>query len=241
VSGGDLIFVGDAHLESDDPALGDFLDFLRRLPGEARRVVFLGDLFQLWLGRRDLEGPHHREVLAVLRSLRSHGVTVRYVEGNRDFHLGPAYAGDALDEAADGGIVERFAGRSLFAVHGDLANPHDLQYRTWRRVARSRLLWAAFGALPARRRAALAEAAERGMRTSNLRFKGAFPEAAVRAYAAPFLDQGHDAVVLGHFHVERDLTVPGPGGQRRILVLPEWRASRRHLRVTAAGDMCFEG
>ena len=41
------------------------------------------------------------------------------------------------------------------------------------------------------------------------------------------------------YPVERDLPA-GPPGNGRIFVLPEWKASRRHLRVTAGGEMRFE-
>ena len=50
---------------------------------------------------------------------------------------------------------------------------------------------------------------------------------------------GHDAVVLGHFHTERDLSVEAAGRTGRVLVLPEWRESRRHLRATSEGEIGF--
>lgn len=237
---GDLVFVGDVHLQRDDPDLDAFVAFLRRLGTSAERIVLAGDLFDLWLGRRDLELPHQTAVLDVLRALRRQGVVVRYLEGNRDFHVAGAYAGDAFDDAGDDGIVERFGGRSIFAIHGDLANPQDRQYRAWRRVARSRTAWAILNALPLRRRMRAAEAMERRMRGSNLGFKAVFPEAAVRAYAGSLLARGHDTVVLGHFHVERDLTAAPPSPAGRVLVLPEWKGSRRHLRVGRDGGIRFE-
>ena len=80
---------------------------------------------------------------------------------------------------------------------------------------------------------------ERRLRGANLDFKGAFPEAVVRAYAAPRIADGHDAVVLGHFHTERDLSVEAAGRTGRVLVLPEWRESRRHLRATSEGEIGF--
>jgi UDP-2,3-diacylglucosamine pyrophosphatase LpxH len=167
-------------------------------------------------------------------------MVVRYLEGNRDFRIRMGHEGDALDEATDRGIVERCGGTSVFAIHGDLANAADRRYRTWRRFARSRAAWGLFRLLPLRRRMAAAEALERGMRGSNLEFKRAFPESAVREYAAAILARGHDAVVLGHFHVERDLEAAPPSPPGRILVLPEWKGSRRHLRLESGGALRFE-
>ncbi len=238
-AGGDLVFVGDVHLDRDDPALGDFVGFLDGLAGTASRIVFAGDLFQLWLGARELEMPHQHTVLLALRRLRKRGVVIRYLEGNRDFHLGPEYAGDALDDSSDRGIVEIRGGRSLFAIHGDLANRQDRQYRAWRKIARSRAAWTIFRALPPGRRLKTATWLEERMRGSNPEFKRAFPEEAVRSYAADFLSRGHDAVVLGHFHVERDLVAFPPSPAGRIFVLPEWKGSRRHLRVGEDGRMRF--
>lgn len=238
---GDLVFIGDVHLSRDDSALGAFLALLDRLRLSARRIVLMGDLFDLWIGRPELEGPHHRAVCGSLRELRRAGVFVRYVEGNRDYHLAPAYLGSAVDEASDAGFVERVGELSLFAIHGDLANARDRRYRAWRRISRSRPLFALFNALPAATRGLLAERLERRLRQTNLQYKREFPEAEVRQYAARFLRDGHRAVVLGHFHVEKDLEAEPPSPAGRILVLPEWKGSRRVLRVTAGGQIGFVG
>jgi UDP-2,3-diacylglucosamine hydrolase len=236
---GDLVFIGDVHLDREDPCLAPFLGFLERVGGTCRRIVFLGDLFNLWIGRRELEQPHQTAVVSKLAELRRRGVVVRYLEGNRDYHIGPCYAGRAVDEATDRGIVEHFAGRRIVAIHGDLANPADRQYRLWRRISRARAAWAVFNLLPRTRRLRLAESLERRLRSSNLEFKRAFPEAAVRAYAASMLDPRDDALVLGHFHVEREIA-PGPDGPAgRVFVLPEWKSSRRFLRVRATGEIGF--
>jgi UDP-2,3-diacylglucosamine pyrophosphatase LpxH len=228
----DLVFIGDAHLESEGEDLDAFLSLLDRLGATASRVVLAGDLFNVWLGARDLERPHQRRVIEGLTALRRRGVVVRYLEGNRDYRIAGAYVGTALDDAPVSGLVERIGGRSIFAIHGDLANPADRQYRAWRRLSRSLPLWSAFQALPASVRLRAADRIETSMRSSNARFKAAFPEEVVRRYAETFLRQGHDAVVLGHFHVERAL-------EGKIFVLPEWKESRRHLRVAPHGEIEF--
>lgn len=238
MSAGELAFVGDVHLERGDAEIGPFCEFLERLSRRASRIVLMGDLFSLWIGQRELEQPHQRAVVETLAGLRRAGVVVRYVEGNRDYRIGPAYAGSAFDDVAAAGLVERQGGVSLFAIHGDLTNPGDRQYRSWRRLSRSRAFWLAFRALPARRRLSLAESLEARMRGTNVAFKRALPEAEIRRYARRWLDSGHDAVVLGHFHVERDLDLAGAG---RVLVLPDWKAGRRWLSVDAAGRIGFVG
>ena len=236
-SHGDLVFIGDVHLEQGDSELGAFLDFLGRVGRTSRRIVLMGDLFNLWIGRREMEQPHQTAVLEKLTELRADGVGVRYLEGNRDYRIAAAYAGRALDDSTENSLLERFGGRRLVAVHGDLANPHDLRYRAWRRFSRSAVVWRLFNLLPLARRLRFSRGLEARMRSTNPEFKGEFPEDVVRAYATSILGPQDDALVLGHFHVERELACAG--SKARILVLPEWKSSRRHLRVDCTGDIAY--
>jgi UDP-2,3-diacylglucosamine hydrolase len=234
-TGGDLVFVGDVHLERDDAELPRFLAMLERLARTASRVVMMGDLFNLWIGRPELEQPHQTLVLDKLAELRQGGLTVDYVEGNRDYWVGTDRLGRALDRSSRTGLVEQIGGLRLFAIHGDLANREDRRYRAWHWFSHTSLLRFAFHALPARTRLSLADSLERRLRATNTRYKRAFPEAQVRHYAARWLTAGFDGVVLGHFHAEYDLVC----GTGRVLVLPDWKSSRRCLRATARGELAF--
>ena len=90
--------------------------------------------------------------------------------------------------------------------------------------------------MPLSGRLRLAESVERSFRSTNPEFKSEFPEQIVRDYGASLIAAGEDAAVLGHFHTERDLDLQALG---RVLVLPEWKGSRRHLRVDSNGDIAF--
>jgi UDP-2,3-diacylglucosamine pyrophosphatase LpxH len=234
-----LAFIGDVHLDGGDPAVGEFSALLERLSLKGRRIVLMGDLFNLWVARPEFERPHHREIVDRLVSIRRRGTVVRYLEGNRDYRVGDGHAGSAFDDATDGGIEEAFGGVRAFAIHGDLANPSDLQYRAWRSISRSRAMWALFNLLPRGRRGRFAESLERRMRGTNLAYKRAFPEPEVRRYAATFVARGYDLVVLGHFHVEKSLEVEAGARRGRVCVLPEWKEHRRHLEIDRRGVVSF--
>ena len=242
-SRGELVFVGDVHLERDDPDLGAFLAFLERLGQSSSRIVLLGDLFNLWIGRPELEQPHQKAVLASgSPGCARRGIVVRYLEGNRDYRIGPCLCRARARGRRDGdrGIVGAFRRPvGSWAIHGDLANPDDRRYRRWHRLSRSRLVWVLFHLLPRARRMRLAERLEVRMRESNPAFKGRFPEAVVRDYAVRLLGSNDDALVLGHFHVEKDLALEAGAARRRVLVLPDWKRARRHLRVDSAGAIEF--
>jgi UDP-2,3-diacylglucosamine hydrolase len=237
--GANLAIVGDVHLRRDDEALPDFLAFLDDLGERCSRVIFAGDLFEVWLGKRELEQPHHGAVLSCLASLRERGVSLRYVEGNHDFNVGPCYGGDPFDDVDGELLEESFGGLRILVAHGDLANSEDRRYRRWRTFVKSRLTWTLFNLLPLGRRFRAAEALERRLRRTNLEFKREFPEEQILAYASEYLGAGYDVVVLGHFHTERDLLVGAPRPRGRVMVLPEWKGSRRHIEVDRGGAARF--
>ena len=232
------MFVGDVHLDRDDPDLPAFLAYLRHVAASAARLVLMGDLFNLWIGDPELEQPHHRAVIGALRALRAEGIQVHYLEGNRDYRIASAHLGTTFDAVSDLGLDESWGGRRIWAAHGDLVNARDAQYRLWRRVSRSGIAFGLFGLLPRSRRFALAEGVERRMRGTNLAMKSDLPSSALSAFAAPLIGRGSEAVVLGHFHDEVELPI-SPGG--RVFVVPLWKERRRHLRVSADGAMRFEG
>ncbi|MEO6323261.1 MAG: hypothetical protein ABIT01_19515, partial [Thermoanaerobaculia bacterium] len=92
-TGGVAVFA-DAHLGQ---AQGDADDFLAVLTSVAARgfrtVVLLGDIFHYFIGDRKFETPLVTHVLAGWQKLADEGVSIRYVEGNRDFFIaGTPYA-----------------------------------------------------------------------------------------------------------------------------------------------------
>ena len=233
---GDLAFIGDVHLDQDDELLGPFLRWLDHLETTCGGLVFIGDLFNLWLGDRSMERPHQTAVVGRLARLRERGMAVTYIEGNRDYRVGDAYAGLAFDEVVAESWTTRVGMTRIWAAHGDLVNVRDHQYQIWRQFSRWAPAWRLFTLLPSGSRLRWADRIEQRMRTTNLAYKATFPESLVRAYGQKALGQGHALIVLGHFHLERDL----PADDGRIVVLPAWREEGRFLRVDQSGNARFE-
>ncbi len=233
-----VAFIGDVHLDLDDADVGPFTRTLRRLSESCDALVLMGDLFNLWIGHPKLQQDHQRKVAETLRAIRGRGVAVHYIEGNRDFRVARIYAGDLFDRAGDDGMEFRVGGRSIWAIHGDLANRADRRYRTWRGLSRSGAFWFCFNLIPLGLRLAAANRLEGWMRTTNIQQKSAFPREMVDDYASDFAANGHDAIVLGHFHVEEYWTLDGGAG---VYVLPLWKDGRRVLVADEDGLRFEEG
>lgn len=237
---GDLVVVADVHIGKDDPELADFCAFITARAHDTSLFVLLGDIFSLWLGGPQYTLPQHHAVLEACRTLRRAGVRVVFVEGNREFAV-RRWEGDAFDEVGLELAEEAWAGRRWYFAHGDLLNRDDRLAAAFRRVVRSRAVLGTVGALPGPAGLAFARRVERALRHRNLRHKTSIPAERFARYAEWFAGRGFDAGVIGHVHVELRLDLPSPDGRGRALyVLPDWRTTRRYLRIPRAGEPRFE-
>jgi UDP-2,3-diacylglucosamine pyrophosphatase LpxH len=169
--------------------------------------------------------PHQARVLTAFERLAAAGVTIKFVEGNRDFGVRRHHLGRPFAAVAETRIVEAHCGRRILAEHGDEVNLEDRQYRLWKRVSKSWAVYGAFRLLPGRAGTWAGESLERKLSGTNMKHKARFPDSQCRAYANGLLGSACDTIVLGHFHEERRIDLPGG----TVFVLPTWRGTNRYL------------
>ena len=176
--------------------------------------MLLGDLFQAWVGLPAFETPEIRAVLATLGRLRERGMRIDYVEGNRDFFLERERLRRRLRRHRDRGRPAGGLRRILF-VHGDGLNDRDyavpLLALAVEAAPGSDGAWRAARCLGSR----FVARTERRLGSTNFKHKRRVPTEAIRAYGARRFAEGHDLLVLGHFH--EPLRLSGPGGEVRLL------------------------
>ncbi len=215
--------VADAHLGGPGGAAEPLIEQLEALPeAGCRHLVLLGDLFQIWIGDRRYETPDIARLAATLERLRGAGVRVDYVEGNRDFFLAGSPYAPAFDLVGHEVAFEA-AGRRYLAVHGDGLDRRDWKYRFWRAISKSAPSRFAARHTPRRIAGNLVRGTEEKLSETNQEHKRRIPENVLRAYGGRRLAEGHDVVLLGHFHEGRTLALPG--GEVRLI--DAWFHSRR--------------
>lgn len=215
--------IADAHLGGPGGEAGPLVEQLAALPGQGcTRLLLLGDLFHSWVGSPKFESPEVAAVVPVLRGLRQQGLELDYVEGNRDFFLEGSLYADCFDRLAREVAFEADGVRYL-AVHGDGLNDRDWRYRFWRRLSKSALTRLLFLKFPAPWIRRIGESTERRLSRTNFKHKLAIPEAVIRRYGERRLREGHDVLLLGHFHEARRWRVDG--GEVRLL--EAWFRTRR--------------
>ncbi len=217
-----VALIADAHLGGPGGDAGPLIAQLQDLPSQGcRRLVLMGDLFQAWVGFPSFETADVRAVTAALRALRTQGIEIDYIEGNRDFFLaGSPYAG-AFDRL---GLESAFevGGVRYLAVHGDGLNDRDWKYLFWRRLSKSAPVRFLVRNVPRRLAHRMVRSTERRLSQTNFKHRAVLPEASIRRYAERRLAEGHDVLLLGHFHEPRVWTVQG--GEVRLL--DAWFRSR---------------
>jgi UDP-2,3-diacylglucosamine pyrophosphatase LpxH len=218
-----VALIADAHLGGPGGSPDLLVRQLEELAGQGcRKLVLLGDLFHVWVGQRRFETPEVAAVVPVLRGLRRQGVSVEYVEGNRDFFLRGGSYEDAFDRIGSEVDFE-VGGRQFLAVHGDGLNDRDWLYRFWRRLSKSELIRFLSLRLPAGMARRLVHSTEQRLAEANFKHKIQIPEEVIRAYAERRMAEGYDVLLLGHFH-QADRW-PVAGGEVRLV--EAWFLGRR--------------
>lgn len=236
---GTIALLGDAHLYDGDAEVPAFVEFVDDLPAEISTLIILGDLFSAWIGRREMQRPHHHAVVESLRRLRARGRRIHYIEGNHDFFLARLFTGDPFDHLAERALDLRLGGRNVHLAHGDLVNRRDRQYLAWRAVSKSRVFFSLFNLLPPATRQRIVEDLERRMAMTNTAFRGGFPYGECETYARRLMETGTDILVFGHFH--QKLRIDYGAGTRRATayVLPAWRGGHTYLRLAPGSEPAF--
>lgn len=215
--------LADAHIEGPGGPPGPLVAQLESLdPGRTPRLVVLGDLLQAWVGFPHFETPAVVELTETFAALGRRGIVVEYVEGNRDFFLEGSRYAHAFERVCLETSFEAGGVRYL-AVHGDGLDAGDRQYRWWRAVSKSGLSRFCMKHLPRPLARRMLHGTERKLSGTNFKHKQRIPEEALRAYGERRLAEGHDVLLLGHFHEPHRYRVEG--GEVRLL--DAWFRSRR--------------
>lgn len=195
--------IADAHIGGPGGSAEPLIDQLDELrDGDCRHLVFLGDLFHVWVGDLRFETQAIRRTVEALRELRRCGFRIDYVEGNRDFFIAGSPYSDVFDRVAHE-VSFSVGGSRYLAVHGDGLNASDRLYRFWRWLSKSPVSRIFMSNLPSGLAGYLLHSLERQLAKTNFRHKTLIPEEVILRFAGERLEHGFDVVLLGHFHEPR--------------------------------------
>ena len=219
-----IAVIADAHIDGPGGAPEPLVEQLEELGSlGCDHLLLLGDLFQVWVGHPKFETPAISLVVEELRRLRSTGLRIDYVEGNRDFFLARSVYSDAFDSVSTEVAME-IDGRRIQAVHGDGLVAEDLSYRFWKLLSKNPASRIASGLVPGPLARRMVHRTEERLAATNFKHKLEIPERAILDYARSRFQEGYDELLLGHFHDACEWEIDGG----RVRLLEAWF---RHQRV----------
>jgi len=229
-SGGVAVFA-DSHLGQAEGDADDFLAALAEVRERGfRTAVLLGDIFQYFIGDKKFETAIVRRVVAGWEELARRGMSLRYVEGNRDFFLkGSPFARSFSAYGETDGI--EVGGRRYAFVHGDRINTGDIPYRLWRLLSKNPISFGIMKVLPGPLARSIVARTETRLYRTNFRHKRRLPGPFLVAEAARARRAGYDDLLIGHFHIDRRFETE----EGRARILPAWLEERRHAEISPDG------
>jgi UDP-2,3-diacylglucosamine hydrolase len=239
----DWIFVSDAHLTGrEQEEIETLLRFLSLEKERMGHLVILGDLFEFFFGFKNGSSAgkpfaftDYLPVFEALRRLHLQGVHIKYFEGNHDFFLRSFFSEhfEMEVEVHSEGCEERLGGKRTFIAHGDLSNPKQWRYRTFRRILKNR--WT-YGLIHYAGPNFTRRVAQRLSDMSYQKYHGGHhpttPPPAFKVFAHGKFLEGFEVVILGHSHFPDQVEEWIDGRRCCYYNVGDWMLHRSFLRFT---------
>ena len=226
-----VFFIADAHLGQGSPESNrererDLLAFFDHVGASGAALYVNGDLFDFWFEYRHAIPKRFVRVLLALGALKRHGTPVTYVGGNHDFWIGDYLTRELEIPFHDEPAPLALQGRKVLLAHGDGLGPGDGGYKLLKGVLRARLSRWLYRWVHPDVGIPLATATSHTSRHHAPRRERSDEELEA-TLGGPFFAQGHDAVVLGHYHRPVHRRTEG----RDFLILGDWMQGRSVVKL----------
>lgn len=211
-----MFIISDSHVSEANGNVEAFFEMLRALEGRPEPVVFLGDIFDLWVSLPRYEEPNQKRFLQWCKQQKATR-EVGFIEGNHEFFM-VARHGDCFSWS-DGWGHRR---EKLLFVHGDTINRDDHKYLRWRKLSKNPVMRTFVRFLPGGPK--LVHKVKAGMKQTNDAFRYTLPESHLRDFADRCGKDGISHVLVGHFHASWSCQESNV----HLEIVPDWFADH-HL------------
>lgn len=199
---GKTLFISDLHLHETRPqTTAAFFHFLEHEARHAAALYILGDLFEYWVGDDQLDyDTLSIEVSRALARLAEFHVPVFLMHGNRDFLIGLRFASAAKLSLLTDPTKISVAGKEFLLLHGDTLCTDDLNYQTFRAMARDPSWQASILAKSYAERLALAQMIRERSDTEKAAKPEDITDVTIKTVENVFRQHGYIEMIHGHTH-----------------------------------------
>ena len=213
-----MIIVSDAHVGKRQKNHKAFFEMLKFFEDNHHDLIFLGDIFDLWVALPDYESALHYDFIDWCREQKKYR-TIGFVEGNHEFYLHTERAQD-FSWVSLNSWYQRDSG--ILFVHGDQINRRDRFHLGFRKLLKSNMAKFLMHKLPIG--PGIAEAINQHLRLTNSKFKLKLPLGEIGVFADSKFAEGVETIFVGHFHQEH---IYSNRDSKKLYILPDWFSSQK--------------
>ena len=189
-----MIIISDAHVNEATGNHAQFFEMLTAFESCDHDLIFLGDIFDLWIALPRYEREIHQRFLAWCKNQKEHR-SICFIEGNHEYFLA-AKKKDFFSWCTDEAFWQNKNG-TVFC-HGDQVNRLDRNYLTFRKVAKNGIAKQILRFLPFGPR--FVEYLKVRIEETNLDFRKHLPVQEIETFAEQRFREGGRTIFVGHFH-----------------------------------------
>ena len=213
-----MIIIADAHIDDARGVESGFFQMLQAIEKTDQDVIFLGDIFDLWVALPRYEKEIHKLFLSWCKGQKNHR-TVGFIEGNHEYFVADekkdhfTWCSDAASWKDDKG--------NLYC-HGDQINRRDKNYLRFRKYSKNKISKTIVRFFPFGPRFGMLF--KRYLGKTNLEFRKYLPEDMIAQYAEGEFKDGANKIFVAHFH--QDFIYRNPEA-KALYVLPGWYQTKQ--------------
>lgn len=189
-----MIIIADAHIDESRGNESAFFQMLKVIEKTDHDVVFLGDIFELWIALPRYEKGLHKNFLAWCEAQKRRR-TVGFIEGNHEYFVA-AQRKDYFSWCSD--AAGRPDAKGLLFCHGDLINRRDKNYLRFRKISKSQICQTVMRFLPFG--PSIGKLLVHLFKRTNSEFRRRLPKEAIADFAEASFEDGIRTIFVGHFH-----------------------------------------
>ena len=210
------ILASDSHIRTDTAE--KFFTMLEQIDqyGPAG-VIFLGDIFELWIALDGYESDIHFRFLDWCRTAKDR-FEVGFITGNHEFYVQDRHR-DAFTWMDD---VDHITESGMLFTHGDLINQADKGYLLLRRFLRNKIIRFLLKTTAGTIGPKISDCVLKSLKPTNQQHKRQLPMKFLEQYAQTASEKKIRKVFAGHFHQYKKFDFPEGG---RMEILPAWETA----------------
>jgi len=213
-----MIIVTDTHIGKAAESRAAFFQMLAAIEKTGHDLVFLGDIFELWIALPRYEEEIHTRFSAWCRRQKRNRA-IGFLEGNHEFFVAQERF-EAFTWCTQN--ARRLADCAALFVHGDQINRKDKMYHMFKKLTKNKLSKFILGTLPCG--PWLIKSLQLGLNRMHDKSRAGIPEQDIVKFAESRFAEGVDIIFMGHFHREycyrRDES-------KQLRVLPDWLSTQK--------------